>query len=422
MSGSAIEKDPSCKDDFDPQSLVPAVALEKILSAVRPVTDSEKLPIRDALNRVLAEDIASLINVPSGTNSAMDGYAVRGDDIPDTGTAEILITGTAWAGRPMQLPLETGTCARIMTGAILPEGADTVIIQEDVERHGDTIRIDNTTRRGDNVRRAGEDIKKGEVVLSRGRRLNPADIGLLASLGTGEVRVTRRLRVAFFSTGDELRSIGEPLDEGCVYDSNRYTLYTMLTRLNVDIIDMGVVRDQPQLIEEAFLSAAANADVVITSGGVSVGEADYVRETLASVGNVEFWKVAMKPGRPLSFGKINHACFFGLPGNPVSVMVTFYQFVQPALRAMMGDTQADPIMIRATCQSRLKKRPGRIEYQRGILERDTDGSMVVHKTGAQGSGILSSMSQANCFIILGMDNAGVEPGQEVDVQPFFGIV
>lgn len=422
MSGSAIEKDPSCKDDFDPQSLAPAVALEKILSAVKPIGDSEKLPIRDALNRVLAEDIASLINVPSGTNSAMDGYAVRGDDIPDTGTAELQITGTAWAGRPMQQPLEAGTCARIMTGAILPGGADTVIMQEDVERHGNSIRIDNTTRRGDNVRRAGEDIKKGEVVLSRGRRLNPADIGLLASLGIGEVRVTRRLRAAFFSTGDELRSIGEPLDEGCVYDSNRYTLHTMLSRLNADIIDMGVVRDQPQLIEEAFLSAAGNADVVITSGGVSVGDADYVRETLARVGDVEFWKVAMKPGRPLSFGRINHACFFGLPGNPVSVMVTFYQFVQPALRAMMGDTQTDPITVRATCTSKLKKRPGRIEYQRGILERNTDGSMVVRKTGAQGSGILSSMSQANCFIILGMDNAGVEPGEEVDVQPFFGIV
>ena len=422
MSGSAIEKDPSCRDDFDSQSLAPAVALEKILSAITPVRDSEKLPIRDSLNRVLAEDIASLINVPSGTNSAMDGYAVRGDDIPAEGTAELTVAGTSWAGRPLHQPLEAGTCARIMTGAILPAGTDTVIIQEDVERHGDTIRIDNTTRRGDNVRRAGEDIKKGDVVLSRGRRLNPADIGLLASLGISEVRVTRRLRVAFFSTGDELRSIGEPLDEGCVYDSNRYTLYTMLARLNVDILDMGVVRDQPQLIEEAFLSAAGNADVVITSGGVSVGEADFVRETLAKVGNVEFWKVAMKPGRPLSFGTVRDACFFGLPGNPVSVMVTFYQFVQPALRAMMGDAHAEPVMIRATCKSRLKKRPGRIEYQRGILERDADGGMVVRKTGAQGSGILSSMSQANCFIILGMNNAGVEPGEEVDVQPFFGIV
>lgn len=422
MSGGAIEKDPSCRDDFDPQSLAPAVALEKILSVIKPIRDSEKLPIRDALNRVLAEDIASLINVPSGTNSAMDGYAVRGDDIPADGTAELSITGTSWAGRPLQQPLEAGTCARIMTGAILPAGADTVVIQEDVERRGDTIRIDNTTRRGDNVRRAGEDIKKGDIVLYRGRLLNPADIGLLASLGIGEVKVTRRLRAAFFSTGDELRSIGEPLDEGCVYDSNRYTLYTMLTRLNADIIDMGVVRDQPELIEEAFLSAANNADVVITSGGVSVGDADYVRDTLARVGNVEFWKVAMKPGRPLSFGRVKDACFFGLPGNPVSVMVTFYQFVQPALRAMMGDAQTDPIMIRATCTSRLKKRPGRIEYQRGILERGADGGMVVRKTGAQGSGILSSMSQANCFIILGMDNAGVEPGQEVDVQPFFGIV
>ena len=422
MNSDAIEKDPSCRDDYDPLSLAPAVALDKILHGLGRVAETEKLPIRDALNRVLAGDVASRINVPSGTNSAMDGYAVRGDDIPASGTAELRVAGTAWAGRPLGQPLQPGTCARIMTGAILPSGADTVIIQEDVQRQGDSILIDGSTRRGDNVRRAGEDIQAGEVVLHTGRRLNPADIGLLASLGIGEVRVTRRLRVAFFSTGDELRSLGEPLDEGCVYDSNRYTLHTMLTRLNVDVIDMGVVRDQPELIEEAFLAAANTADVVITSGGVSVGEADFVRETLARLGSVEFWKVAMKPGRPLSFGHIGKAGFFGLPGNPVSVMVTFYQFVQPALRAMMGDTQTDPITIRATCTSRLNKRPGRMEYQRGILERDDRGRMVVRKTGPQGSGILSSMSQANCFIILGMDNAGVDPGTEVDVQPFFGIV
>lgn len=423
MSRIKLEKDPGCRDDFDPASLPPAEALERILSSISPVDGVEKTAIRDALNRVLAEDVISRINVPTGTNSAMDGYAVNGDDIPAEGIAKLRVIGTAWAGKPLQEPIKPGTCARIMTGAILPRGADTVIIQEDVERDADNIRIDAGTRRGDNVRQAGEDIKEGDTVLHSGSRLNPADIGLIASLGIGEVAVSRRLRVAFFSTGDELRSIGEPLEEGCIYDSNRYTLHTMLRRLNADIIDMGVIRDERQAIEDAFLSAAGCADVVITSGGVSVGEADYVREILNKVGDVAFWKVAMKPGRPLAFGTVRDAIFFGLPGNPVSVMVTFYQFVQPALRAMSGDRQTQPVTLRATCMSKLKKRPGRIEYQRGILERDDSGGrMVVHKTGAQGSGILTSMARANCFIILGMDNAGVEEGQEVDVQPFYGIV
>ncbi len=423
MNGSPVKKDPSCRDDFDPASLPPEEALERILSFIEPVRDVDKTGIRDALNRVLAEDVTSLIDVPTGTNSAMDGYAVNGDDIPAEGSTDLRVIGTVLAGSPLQQAVSRGTCARIMTGAIMPAGTDTVIIQEDVERHGEDIRIDSGTRRGDNVRQAGEDIRKGDTVLTRGTRLDPADIGLLASLGIGEVKVTRRLRVAFFSTGDELRSIGETLDEGCIYDSNRYTLYTMLKRLSgIDITDMGVIRDEREAIENAFLSAAGGADVVITSGGVSVGEADYVRETLERVGDVAFWKVAMKPGRPLSFGRVRDAVFFGLPGNPVSVMVTFYQFVQPALRALMGDNQTRPITVKAVCGSRLKKRPGRIEYQRGILERETNGRIVVHKTGAQGSGILTSMSRANCFIILGMDSDGVEAGEEVDVQPFFGIV
>ena len=422
MNQPAIQKDPSCKDDFDPKSLSPVSALEKIQSAIKPVKDIEKIAIRDALNRVLAEDIHSLINVPSGMNSAMDGYAVNSEDIPENGINELKVIGTSWAGRPFKESVNPGTCVRIMTGAIMPKNTDTVIIQEDVERQDDVIRIDNSTRKNDNVRQAGEDIKKGELVLTKGNRLNPADIGLIASLGIGEVKVARKLRVAFFSTGDELRSIGEPLDEGCVYDSNRYTLHGMLTRMGIEIIDMGVIRDEKAAIEEAFLSAAASADVVITSGGVSVGEADFVREILAKVGQVEFWKVAMKPGRPLAFGKVGNAYFFGLPGNPVSVMVTFYQFVQPTLRMLMGDRHPQAITVKARCVSKLKKRPGRIEYQRGILERDENGQMTVHKTGAQGSGILSSMSQANCFIVLPMANDGVEPGMEVDVQPFFGIV
>jgi molybdopterin molybdotransferase len=260
------------------------------------------------------------------------------------------------------------------------------------------------------------------MILAPGTRLTPADLGLIASLGIGEVMVTRKPRVAFFSTGDELQSIGEQLRDGNVFDSNRYTLFGMLTRLGTEIIDMGVVRDVREDLEKAFHEAAACADVVITSGGVSVGEADYVKEILTRLGQVNFWKVAIKPGRPLAFGKLGSAWFFGLPGNPVSVMVTFYQFVQPALHKLMARQYIEPLTARATCLSRLKKRAGRVEYQRGIIEQDKDGRLVVHKTGAQGSGILSSMSQANCFIVLPMESEGVEPGTEVDVQPFFGIV
>ena len=409
-------------DDYDPNSLPPDVAQAKILSSVQPISGIEKLALRSALNRTLAEDIHSTINVPSGTNSAMDGYAVIGSDIPAEGTAELRVIGTSWAGTPFKEKVESGNCVRIMTGGILPSGTDTIIIQEQVERKDDLITIDNLTRTGDNVRQAGEDIALGEVVLHKGHSITPADLGLIASLGIGEVKVYRRLRVAFFSTGDELRSIGENLDEGCVYDSNRYTLYGMLNNLNIDLIDMGVIADEKELVENAFLDAASIADVVITSGGVSVGEADYIKETVRKIGQVDFWKVAMKPGRPLSFGTVKDAYFFGLPGNPVSVMVTFYQFVQQALRVLMGQTATESVTLQMTSASKLKKRPGRIEYQRGIMQRDENGKWLVHKTGAQGSGILSSMSQANCFIILPMESEGVQPGDLVDVQPFFGVM
>ena len=399
-----IEKDPSCRDDFDPKSLSADAALEQIKSGAVRIRGIEKIAIREALNRILAEDIRSHINVPTGTNSAMDGYAVNSGDIPSSGSAELSVLGTAWAGKPFSGKLSAGSCVRIMTGAIMPDGADTVIIQEDVQVTGAGIIIDGATRKGDNVRQAGEDIAAGDLILTSGRRLNPADIGLIASLGIAEVCVVRRLRVAFFSTGDELRSIGETLSDGAIYDSNRYTLYGMLERMGADIIDMGVIKDDLDDLEEAFSIAAANADVLITSGGVSVGEADYIKEILAKLGKVDFWKVAIKPGRPLAFGKVGNAVFFGLPGNPVSVMVTFYEFVQPALRKMIGENDAGILSLKARCDSRLKKRPGRVEYQRGILQKDQDGNLVVVKTGAQGSGILRSMSQANCFIILPLDS------------------
>ena len=409
-------------DDYDPASLTADVALEKILEEIKPVQTSENVAVRNALGRVLFEDIISDINVPTGTNSAMDGYAVFNADLPDEGTCELKIIGTAFAGKPYKGKLSPGECVRIMTGAIMPEGTDTVIIQEHTERTNDRIRIGTDTKAGANVRQAGEDITVGDVVLHKGSCLTPADIGLVASLGFGEVNVTRRLRIAFFSTGDELCSVGEELVDGNIYDSNRYTLYGMLSRLGVEIIDLGVIRDNRDDLQQAFAKAADSTDVLITSGGVSVGEADYVKEILENVGTVNFWKVAMKPGRPLAFGKIKDCYFFGLPGNPVSVMVTFYQFVQPALRYLMGEKHFDPVTVNVPCQSKLKKRPGRIEYQRGILERDASGQLTVRKTGAQGSGILSSMTQANCFIILPMDSSDIEEGTTVAVQPFHGLI
>ena len=422
MTPDAFIKQNSCMDDYDPASLPADIALKKILEAIIPIESLEKLTVRNALNRVLAEDITSNINVPSGTNSAMDGYAIFSSDLPAQGTCELRIAGTAFAGKPYKEKLFPGECVRIMTGAIMPEGTDTVVIQEHAERSGNTIRIGADTKTGANVRAAGEDIAVGDTALEKGRRLTPADIGLIASLGIAEVKVTRKLRVAFFSTGDELRSVGDKLEDGQIYDSNRYTLHGMLTRLGVDIIDMGVIRDDRADLQQGFGKAAKSADVLITTGGVSVGETDYVKEILEKVGTVNFWKIAMKPGRPLAYGKIKDTIFFGLPGNPVSAMVTFYQFVQPALRYLMGEQQIEPVTVKILCKSRLKKRPGRIEYQRGILERDQSGQLVVRKTGAQGSGILRSMSQANCFIILPMESGDVELDTLVDVQPFFGLV
>ena len=415
--------DPSCMDDFDPSSLLVEQALERIHALAVPVSGTERVAVRETLGRVLAEPIHSPIDVPAHDNSAMDGYAVRaadaeGDDRPTA----LRVLGTAWAGRPFPGPVGPGECVRIMTGAVMPSGADAVVIQENAEAGpGDTVRFDERPRPGDNVREAGEDILRGAAVLGAGQRVGPAELGVLASLGTVEASVRRRVRVAFFSTGDELRSLGEPLPEGCIYDSNRYTLLAMLRAVGTEVLDLGVVRDVRAEVERAFREAAAAADVIITSGGVSVGEADFVKETLERTGEVGFWKIAMKPGRPLAFGKVGGALFFGLPGNPVSVMVTFYQFVQPALRRMMGEPAAAPVRFRVTCTSRLRKRPGRVEFQRGVLAHDETGCLAVRSTGGQGSGILSSMHEANCFIVLPLESEGVDPGSEVDVEPFAGV-
>ncbi len=427
MTTISPKHDPSCMDDYDPNSLDAKQALQQILTRLQPIAKTEVLPIRDALGRIIAEEIRSKIDVPGHTNSAMDGYAIDGAELPSQGQQAFVVAGTAWAGRPYLGNVKSGECIRIMTGAAMPENTDTVIMQEHVQKDGGNILVDNTNKLGQNVRQAGEDIATGEITLTRGNFISPAELGLLASVGISEVRVLKKIRIAFFSTGDELQPVGSVLEKGQIYDSNRYTLYGMLARLGVEIIDMGVIKDKKDAIKQAFNKAALCADVVITSGGVSVGDADFVKETLESIGEVNFWKVAMKPGRPLAFGKIKDAWFFGLPGNPVSVMVTFYMFVQPALKKMMGSAYHEPLIINATSNTQLRKRPGRIEYQRGVLTKiehsdPTVCNYEVIKTGAQGSGILRSMSNANCFIILPTDSSGVEIGDSVQVLPFEAIV
>ena len=413
----------SCADDYDPDSMPVAKAREFIARFLTPVSVIEHLNIRSALGRVLAHDVLSPLDVPSHDNSAMDGYAVRFADLKTEGEVKLRIAGTSFAGVPFAGRMAAGECVRIMTGGVVPPGADTIVMQEHTTASGERVTIGGGHRLGQHLRRAGEDLKAGQIALKRGLALRPAEIGLIASLGIGEVAVYRRLRVAFFSTGDELRSIGTPLGAGQIYDSNRYTLYGMLERLGCDVIDMGVVRDDPALIEQAFATAAKGADVVITSGGVSVGEADFVKVILERLGEVVFWKIAMKPGRPLAYGRIGDAHFFGLPGNPVSVMVTFYQFVREALLKLSG---CDPLpalpSFRVPCTSSLKKAPGRTEFQRGVLSQDASGQWSVRVTGDQGSGILRSMSEANCFIILPTAQGSVAPGTLVDVQVMDGIV
>ncbi|WP_019140856.1 molybdopterin molybdotransferase MoeA [Noviherbaspirillum massiliense] len=417
----------SCLSDYDPDAVPVAQAQHIIREYIAPINAVEKVAVRAALGRVLAADVISPINVPAHDNSAMDGYALRGSELAGGQTA-LRIVGTALAGQAYRGEVGNGECVRIMTGAVMPAGCDTVVPQEFTQQASDTsVTIPaDVVKTGDNRRLKGEDLRAGHPALGKGKILRPADIGLLASLGIAEVPVQRRLRVAFFSTGDELRSIGEPLDEGCVYDSNRYTIYGMLTRLGCELIDMGVVKDDPASLEAAFRSACENADAVITSGGVSVGEADYTRQMMARLGDVAFWRIGMRPGRPMAFGRISSgarsAYLFGLPGNPVAVMVTFYFFARDALMHMMG-ANAEPLpLMRVKSQSAIRKKPGRTEYQRGILSRDAEGNQQVRITGSQGSGILRSMSEANCMVVLHHEQGSVSAGDPVDVLLFEGLV
>jgi len=424
MEPARTLRDLSCADDYDPNSLPVERARALIREFLAPVTAVERVHIRAALGRVLAADVLSPIDVPGHDNSAMDGWAVRFADLDPAGTT-LRRVGESFAGKPFAGALGRGEAVRIFTGGVMPPGADTVVMQERASVTADGVRIaaGAVSRAGQNRRFAGEDVKRGTTVLRAGHPVRPAEIGVLASLGIAEATVYRRLRVAFFSTGDELRAIGETLGAGEVYDSNRYTLYGMLTRLGCDVLDMGVVPDVPQALEQAFVTAAGAADVVITSGGVSVGEADYVRDLLGKLGEVLFWKIAMKPGRPLAYGRIGRAHFFGLPGNPVAVMVTFYNFVRDALLTLQGRSDVAPVpAFKATLASPIRKAPGRTEFQRGILTGNGTGGYSVRTTGEQGSGILSSMAQANCFIVLPVDAGNLEPGTPVDVQVLEGLV
>jgi molybdopterin molybdotransferase len=415
----SLPTQPSCADASDPNALSVADARRAIRAALTPFDGFETVPVRNAPGRALADDCVSPIDVPSHTNSAVDGYAVRGEDLPADGNRELRVIATALAGQTVDRACRPGECVRIMTGAPMPPGTDTALMQEHVVRlDDDRIRLDARHRRGQNIRLAGEDITAGTSVLHRGRVLTAADIGVLASLGFSELRVRRRPRVAFFSTGDELRSVGQPLGEGEIYDSNRYTLHALLAEANTDIVDLGVVRDDPVALKTAFGEAAATADVLITSGGVSVGDADYTKRILSELGEMSFWSLAMKPGRPLTFGRLGRALFFGLPGNPVAVMLTFHQFVRPALRMLVSGQWPVDLVVEARSRVRLKKRAGRFEYVRGILDYDAQGRPVVGPSGPQGWGVLTSMSRANCFILLDEACDGVDEGDVVRVQPF----
>jgi len=412
---------------YDPNALPVAQAQRIVQEFVQPIQGVETVSIWNALDRVLAANVISPISVPAHDNSAMDGYAFQGADLVPGGPTTLAIVGTAYAGRSFDGAVGRGECVRIMTGAVMPARCDTVVPQELTQSASDTsVTIaQGVMRTGDNRRLMGEDLQEGKAAIARGRVLRPADLGLLASLGIGQVMVQRRLRVAFFSTGDELRSLGDALDPGCIYDSNRYTLFGMLTRLGCELIDMGVVKDDPASLEAALRSACANADAIITSGGVSVGAADYTKQIMAQLGDVTFWKIGMRPGRPMAFGTVTSksktAYLFGLPGNPVAVMVTFYFLARDALLRMMGASSAPLPLLRAASQTDIRKKPGRTEYQRGILSTDAAGNPVVRITGSQGSGVLRSMSEANCMVVLNHEQGNVRSGDLVDVLLFDGL-
>ena len=414
---------------YDPQALSVDQVNAFLAELVQPLSlaESQDVFLMEALGRVLAQDVISPISVPAHNNSAMDGFAFDASQLQADQPLTLRVVGTALAGKAWQGKVNTGECLKIMTGAILPDGLDTVVPQEFTEVHNahdvTTVTLPpNLLKAGDNRRLAGEDLMQGQPALQAGQHLTPAALGLVASLGLPDVRVHRRLRVAYFSTGDEVLSLGDAPREGAVFDSNRYTVFGLLTRLGCEVIDMAVVRDDPALLEAAFAQAAQSADAIITSGGVSVGEADFTKAMMKKLGDVAFWKIAMRPGRPMAVGRIGKSVLFGLPGNPVAVMVTFLAFVRPALLRMMGSSATPPPLLRAQCMEPLRKKAGRTEYQRGFVSRTADGALHVRTTGNQGSGVLSSMVQGNGLIVLHHAQGNVAVGDMVDVMMFEGAI
>ena len=401
-----------------PPALTVDEARQRLLEAVTPIDGEELVPLIRALNRVLVRDLTASFNVPPFDNSSMDGYALRGEDLPQQGARLLKVVGTALAGTSYGGTVAAGECIRIMTGALLPHGCDTVIMQEQAQRRDDAIVITPGHHRGQHVRCAGEDLAAGARAIAAGKRLTPADLGLAASLGVTHLTVTRRPRVSFFSCGDELLDQAAAPAAGKLYDSNRVALHGLLLETGAEPRDLGIIPDRREALQEALVKAAIDADAVISTGGVSVGDADLVRDGLRDVGQMHFWQVGIKPGRPFTFGRVGGAWFFGVPGNPVSAMVTYYQFVQPALRRLMGQRARSPVRFQVPCSTPLKKAPGRMEFQRGVLERDKEGAMVVRAVVGQASHILRSMSEADCFIVLPAACGDLSAGTLVEVEPF----
>jgi molybdopterin molybdotransferase len=404
---------------FEPKPLLTIdEALARIKTTVEPLLDVELIRIGQALGRVLAEAVHATVNIPRDNNAAMDGYAFSSRFIVDEGAFTLRLVGTSWAGKPFLGELKAGECVRIFTGAVVPEQADSVVMQEQVEAKGKLIHFPAHIQARQNIRAAGEDVKHGDVVCAYPKKLAAADLGLLAAAGIMEIPVIRPLKIVFFSTGDELTALGQPLAAGQIYDSNRYLLSGLLADNAYTVVDGGVLADNPEQIEAALRAAAKQYDIIITTGGASVGEADYIQAILARCGQVNFWKIAMKPGKPLAFGKIGASYFFGLPGNPLAVLAIFQQIVHPALTQLAGLPVGKMLRLTATCTSPLKKSAGRQEFQCGILRQDDSGAFFVESAGLQGSHLLSTISRANCYIMLPSDCRGVQSGEQVVVEPF----
>jgi molybdopterin molybdotransferase len=408
---------PGC-DVFDPGSLTLEEAVKQILAAISKPTQGKRVKLRKSFGRVLSEDIHALSDVPNHTNSAMDGFAINGRELDADGLSRLRVIGTAYAGKPFTGEVNPGEAVKIMTGAVMPANTDTVVMQEYVELESDVMRIRKAAKTGQNVRQAGEDICKGSIVLKAGKRINAANLGLLASLGYSKVSVYKKPRVAFFSNGDEIRQVGESLKIGELYDSNRHTLYAMLKNAGVKGIDLGVVGDDYKAIKKLIQKGDKIADMVVTSAGASVGEADYIYDILSELGKVNIWKIAIKPGRPLAFGVLKNSTFFGLPGNPVSVMTSFATCIKPALEKLSGQETSTPIQLKAKTNSDIRKRPGRNEFQRGLAYNDPQGELCVDVRKYQGSGVLSSMAEGNCFVSLGINSSGAKSGDKVDIILF----